>query len=125
MKILVVDDDPGCREVLHSLLNNNHELSMLTNGRNALAVLADDEHEFDLVLLDLNMPRMSGQQLIDVMSECALTDVRFVVMTGLPNFKPIPLPNVVGILRKPFQIADINRLLAEVTANSDPLQSSA
>jgi len=115
MKILIVDDDHGCREMLHAHLNRNHELSMLTNGRNALALLADDDHDFDLVLLDLNMPRLNGTKLIEVLSEWDNLKVRFIVVSGVPNIEHISkLPNVIAVLTKPFQLAALDTMLNRI-----------
>jgi DNA-binding response OmpR family regulator len=119
MKILVVEDDPGCREMLHSHLNRKHELSLLTNGRNALALLADDDHGFDLVLLDLNMPRMSGTTLMELLNEWENLKVRFIIISGVPNLDHIgDMPNVLAVLRKPFQLAELDALL-----NAVPVQA--
>lgn len=115
MKILIVDDDPGCREMLHAHLNRNHELSMLTNGRNALALLADDDHDFDLVLLDLNTPRLNGAKLLEVLGEWDNLKVRFIVISGVPNIEHISkLPNVMAVLSKPFKLAALDELLNRI-----------
>lgn len=112
MNILIVDDDPGCREMLLSHLNRTHEVSLLTNGHNALAVLADDHHEFDVVLLDLHMPRLNGSKLIEVLSEWKHLKARFIVMSGMPNIDHVRgLPNVRAILRKPFKMPTLDAML--------------
>jgi DNA-binding NtrC family response regulator len=120
MKILIVDDDPGCRDMLHAHLHRNHELSLLTNGRNALALLADDGHDFDLVLLDLHMPRLSGDKLIQVLNECENLKTRFVVISGVPSVENIRrLPNVVAVLRKPFNLSDLDSILREISEHPE------
>ncbi|MBC8039160.1 MAG: response regulator [Opitutaceae bacterium] len=112
MNILIVDDDPGCREMLHSHLNRNHEVSLLTNGHNALALLADDEHDFDVILLDLHMPRLNGAKLIEVLNEWKNLQGRFIVMSGMPNIDHVRgLPNVRAVLRKPFQMTTLDAML--------------
>lgn len=120
MKILVVDDDPGCRELLHDHLSRNHELSLLTNGRNALALLADDDHDFDLVLLDLHMPRLSGAKLIEVLNECENLKTRFIIMSGMPDIDHVRgLPNVLTVLRKPFEMAALDTALSRAPTQPD------
>jgi two-component system sensor histidine kinase/response regulator len=73
-KVLLVEDDPVIRKIVHRmLLNMNCEVTVTSNGREALDILQqtpvvehniDDKHEFpaqfDLVLMDLHMPVMDG-----------------------------------------------------------------
>lgn len=59
MRILVVEDEASLREGLVDLLADaGHEVSAVGDGE--AAVKAGLEHEFDLVLLDLMLPRMDG-----------------------------------------------------------------
>ncbi len=112
MNILIVDDDSGYREMLFNHLNRNHEISLLTNGRSALALLADDDHEFDYVLLDLHMPRLNGTKLINALNEWKNSRSRFIIMSGMPDIEHVrTLPNVRAVLRKPFDMATLDALL--------------
>jgi CheY-like chemotaxis protein len=57
--ILVVDDDPTCRELLRRILARaGHAVVVASNGKDALAALG--EHSPQLILLDLAMPQMDG-----------------------------------------------------------------
>jgi two-component system, OmpR family, KDP operon response regulator KdpE len=58
-RILVVDDDPQIRRVMRvTLTGQGYEVDDAKSGDGALEKLR--EHRFDLVLLDMNMPGMSG-----------------------------------------------------------------
>jgi two-component system, OmpR family, KDP operon response regulator KdpE len=58
-RILVVDDDPQIRRVMKvTLTGQGYEVDDAKNGESAVEKLR--EHRFDLVLLDMNMPGMSG-----------------------------------------------------------------
>ncbi len=58
-KILVVDDDPLNRQVLSDFLTmRNYHVSEAVDGIQALEMI--NHHTFDLVILDVMMPRMSG-----------------------------------------------------------------
>ncbi len=62
LRILVVDDEPLVREVLHVFLSeDHHDLVMAENGRDGLEKFQSGE--FDLVLTDRAMPEMNGVQL--------------------------------------------------------------
>lgn len=71
-KILIVDDDP---DILLSLQNRvsfmGHEPFTATNGKDALRMIQEEEP--DLVLLDLELPQLSG---IDVLKQVSETSVR-------------------------------------------------
>ncbi len=63
-KILVVDDDVLIRvKVKNALIKQGYETESATDGEDALEIL--DHRNFDLILLDLHMPRLSGLQLLE------------------------------------------------------------
>ena len=64
-KILLVDDDPEVVEVLRRFLENGspgYLVQVARNGADAVAALQLEKP--DLVLLDLNMPRMNGVEVL-------------------------------------------------------------
>lgn len=59
-RVLVVDDlEPNQQLVEHILTRRSHEVVVAASGAAALKLLADD-HRFDMVLMDVQMPGMSG-----------------------------------------------------------------
>lgn len=64
VRILVVDDDDVFRTYLRSLLEREgHTIVEATTGENALEMLGDDRP--DLIVLDIEMPGMSGLELLN------------------------------------------------------------
>ncbi|MEG4800315.1 ATP-binding protein [Microcoleus sp. ARI1-B5] len=62
-KILIVDDDPINLQVLNNHLSlQNYSVILALNGEQALSVLDSGQH-FDLIILDIMMPRMSGYEV--------------------------------------------------------------
>ena len=62
-RVLVVDDDPGVREMLMlALRRHGFETDAASDGLEALTLLSD--HRFDAVLTDLQMPRLDGLSLM-------------------------------------------------------------
>src|SRR6266496_5352447 len=61
MPILVVDDDPAIRQLLSEILQDEgYPVASAANGAEALTYLRHNLNQPCLVLLDLNMPVMSG-----------------------------------------------------------------
>ncbi len=71
LKILLAEDNPVNQEVIGEVLKRaGHTVSFATDGEKALDALSGDEH-FDVVLLDMNMPEISG---LDVLKQFRFAD---------------------------------------------------
>ena len=58
-RVLVVDDNPEIREILHILLGGEgYEIKEAKSGADALKITK--EQQFDLIILDIMMPDMDG-----------------------------------------------------------------
>jgi CheY-like chemotaxis protein len=67
-RILVVDDNPEVTELVQTILDSHSYLCVTANsGQQCLDLLKI--HKFDLVLLDLAMPEMSGLQVLSILGE--------------------------------------------------------
>lgn len=61
-RVLVVDDEPVNLQVVHNYLSlEDFDLTLASSGEQALGLL--EEEQFDLVLLDVMMPRISGYEV--------------------------------------------------------------
>jgi CheY-like chemotaxis protein len=64
-RILLVEDDPDAREVIAMLLNGQgYDVSAAANGFGALSQLKKEIP--DIIISDLNMPGMSGSELLSI-----------------------------------------------------------
>ena len=78
--ILVVDDDPTVRTLLEtSLKRNGFEVESAGDGRQALELIT--EHEFEAVISDIEMPEMTGIELMSEVRNINL-DLPVVLLTG-------------------------------------------
>ena len=85
-RVLVVEDDAVCRRVARHLLEQaGHEVVECVSGEEALGLLAVDEH-IGLVVLDLGLPGMSGDEVLRRIRRSAATaSLPVLVLTGSPD----------------------------------------
>lgn len=65
-KILVVEDNALNRGLLCEILKTEYDVAEAENGREALAILRQEEGNFSLILLDIVMPVMDGYEFLAV-----------------------------------------------------------
>ena len=112
VRVLVVDDEETIREVLMDFLTlEGFEVQCATNGEDALALLDEEGVSFDVVLLDMKMPGLSG---IAVLEELARHErhqalIRF-VMTGYGTVETAIKAMKLGAtdyILKPFKVQEV------------------
>jgi len=82
VRVLVVDDEPFICSAIQRLLRRECQVSTATSGREALG-LVNAGQRFDVILSDLMMPEMSGEELLSALREAAPDQAaRMVIMTG-------------------------------------------
>ncbi|HWT67500.1 MAG TPA: response regulator [Pseudomonas sp.] len=90
-RVLVVDDNDTCRKVLVQQCSAwGLNVSAVASGKEALALLRTKAHlrdYFDVVLLDQNMPGMTGMQLAAKIKEDPSLnhDILLIMLTGISN----------------------------------------
>lgn len=94
-RFLVSDDDEDIRDFISYVLERaGHEVTTAGNGADALARATEDE--FDLIVLDHHMPRMTGLEVVAQLREVR-PQARVLLMSGdldvgakHPHFLPKP-----------------------------------
>jgi diguanylate cyclase (GGDEF)-like protein len=81
VSILLVDDDPGTIQLIGRILADIGNVRFATNGKDALRLARDAAP--DLILLDAEMPGMSGFEILKTLkSESFLADVPVIFITS-------------------------------------------
>jgi DNA-binding NtrC family response regulator len=113
--IMVVDDVAGIRELLSEVLSGKgFNVTSARDGRESLKYMRTKN--FDLLITDINMPRLNGVELLKRMKAEGRKE-KVVVMTG-GNFdwsefrKEIPL--IYFQLKKPFKMDELLRVVSYV-----------
>jgi CheY-like chemotaxis protein len=111
LRVLVIDDDPGVRELVSDLLVSfGYECDTAANGTEGLARY--EQGRWDLVLTDLSMPGMSGWDVVARVRR-RRPDVPIVVLTGLSSAEVSRRAAELGVplVRKPFRAAVLREAL--------------
>jgi CheY-like chemotaxis protein len=114
--ILVVEDDPACREALGRVLQREgYDVSLTADFRGALEILESDQ-PIALMLSDIVMPDRVNGIALSRMARLRRRDIKVVYMTGY-NIPGIDREALGPILRKPIDdqvlIEEVGRVLAE------------
>lgn len=118
--VLIVDDSPILRMAIRKVVRlagvEDDRIHEAGNGREALDVL--ETVWVDLVLLDLNMPVMDGEEFArELKKNPDLADVAVVVVSTEGNRDRLQRMRELGVmetLRKPFEPEDLHRLIGKV-----------
>ncbi|MEJ2691624.1 MAG: EAL domain-containing protein [Candidatus Thiodiazotropha sp.] len=111
--VLVVDDEPRARASMKEVLRYaGYEITLAEDGREAVELLG--ERQFDVLLLDLNMPELDGHGVLAFIEERNI-DCDIVVVSGEANFDQATQALRRGardFLRKPYAPDELLRTLA-------------
>jgi CheY-like chemotaxis protein len=103
--ILVVDDEVTIRSLLADVLSSvGFDVTLAKDGQESLDQMEDNR--FDLLITDINMPRLDGIELLKRMKRSGRQE-KVIVMTGNVfdnSLTKEDLPPVHTQLRKPFRI---------------------
>jgi DNA-binding response OmpR family regulator len=106
--ILVVDDEDALRSVLSSeLVNEGYEVRTAADGDEAIAEL--NKTPFDLVLLDIKMPRVNGFEVLKHIRE-GNNPTKVVMLTGFADLKNAIESKKLGaddFVSKPYDLVDL------------------
>ena len=122
-RIMVVDDDPGIRRVLHIMLSRaGYQVSQARDGQEALRLWRD--HRGDLVITDVHMPEKNGiETILEMLTEHPST--RIIAMSGGGQTKRLDLLGSAAMLgavltiEKPFTLGDMMKLVRQALRAED------
>ncbi len=120
--ILIVDDNVEVAQVVAAMVERmGYRVSSLCSSADALVELTERPEQYDLVISDLTMPELTGEELMTQL-ELAGIAVPFLIMTGYgesiePGSGPTP-----RMISKPVGMEELSLVIREVLTNSQELR---
>lgn len=111
LRTLIVDDEELARKVLRELLSEHQEIEIIAECKNGLeAVKAVSEHKPDLLFLDVQMPKLTGFDVLELIG----TEISVIFVTAYDEYamkafevhavdyllKPVGKERLAGALRR-------------------------
>jgi two-component system, response regulator, stage 0 sporulation protein F len=115
MKILVVDDEEGARELFNTILTDEgYEVALAETGEAGLVLFKSKS--FDLVITDIKMPVMDGLQLLqEIRNLGSKTDVIMVTAYGeVESYLKAMSLGAAEYINKPIRIKELKRIVHKV-----------
>ena len=115
-RILVIDDDLAIRVLLHAVLKRmKFDVELAEDGAAGLDKLQNDS-AYDLVLLDLMMPRLNGYEFIDQIGKRHPNQRPHIIVftaAGKRGVDKIPPNAVCNSILKPFDLDKFIEIISE------------
>ncbi|MCP3420866.1 response regulator [Nocardioides pinisoli] len=123
LRFLVVDDNEDIRDVFCRLVERaGHDASTAYDGQDAVEIL--QRERFDVMLLDLTMPRMTGVEVVRWLRDRpdVAPELRIVVISAWAGENRAVLQElgITTVMQKPLRIQQLTDLIAETLRDLEP-----
>ncbi len=109
-RILVVDDEASVRSVGQAMLKRlGFEATAVSSGEEALETFASHQRDLSLILMDMTMPGMAGDEVARAIREMG-SDIPIILMSGYSQQDAAARTGhlaIAGFLQKPFTLTDL------------------
>ncbi|WP_134355332.1 response regulator [Flavobacterium psychrophilum] len=133
LNILLIEDDTSeimkFNRVLKTI-ESNHKIIEANNGEEALEILKEKENTPDIIILDLNMPRINGIEFLGILKQDPVlkyipaiilttsnnhTDILECYKIGIAGYvlKPLKYDDYVDRIKKMLDYWSINELISQ------------
>lgn len=110
MKLLLLEDDIALSDILNDFLSDNgFNVTLCENGQDALENLI--ENRFDLAILDINTPSLSGLEVLIELRNRYKNNIPIIIITAyqdINNLKKAFENRADDYIRKPFDLEELN-----------------
>jgi CheY-like chemotaxis protein len=114
-RILVIDDEPNIRSILSELLDDlGYDVEVADDGEKGIK-LFDEMGDFDLVISDIRMPNMDGNEVARYIRNSDKSGTPLIAITGFPE--ELQMEMFDAFLSKPFNLRDLSHMIRSFVKN--------
>lgn len=115
--ILIVEDEESVGEVGSDILKDlGYSVDVARNGREAIQMISEKPDRYQLILLDMNMPHMTGKAVFEIVKE-QYPRLKVVICSGYSS-KMLEDPRLINAvdayIQKPYEVEDLAASLRSV-----------
>lgn len=118
-RILAVDDEPAIREIFRQALEGSEiEIDFASDGEEALEMV--ERRRYDLVLLDLRMPKKAGMEVLEIL-KTNHPALPVIVVSGVAHpseFEAARKAGAFDCIRKPFKMSELRECVVRGLADA-------
>ncbi len=119
-KVLIVDDENIVRELIKGVLSEEGiEVMKAVDGYEAIEIFKEHQHHIDLVILDMIMPGIKGDEVLKTLREIR-EDIKIIISSGFMSEdqrERLREYRVDGFLDKPYKDKDVIRSIVKILSN--------
>jgi len=117
-KILIADDEQEALDVLSDFLTDvGHDITVVDDGEKAVEKIKTAQ--YDIVILDLKMPRISGEGVLEVIASDS-PGTKVIITTGYSDGGQtearVQTPNVYAFIEKPIDLIKLDECIQKISA---------
>lgn len=116
MKVLLLEDDVALSDLLNEhLIDKGFEVTLCTNGQVALEALI--EQKFDIALLDINTPQISGIDVLKTIRKEYKNNTPTIILTAYQDTKHLKESFENGVddyIKKPFDLEELDQRILKL-----------
>lgn len=119
--VLFVDDEEVLQKIAYEFLDScGYKVLLASNGQEALELLVNDFQSIDLVILDLMMPKMGGEETLEHMKR-DYPDIPVVIASGYSAEslnQQMKFQQYDGFIEKPYNLQHLEEVIAVTRKNN-------
>jgi len=107
--VLIVDDEEVIRNFLFEVFSEDYEVSLATDGDEAIEKIK--ENKYDVIITDLMMPNVSGEEVVKFACEFE-PNTKVIVISGFSSLHTVSQSinnGACAFLSKPFSIKEVQQ----------------
>jgi DNA-binding response OmpR family regulator len=116
MRVLLLEDDNALSDLLQDHLEDKgYDVTLCLNGQDALEYLIDEK--YDLALLDINTPIMTGMEVLKTIREEYKNNVPVIMLTAYQDTKHLKDSFENGVddyIKKPFDLEELDQRIQRI-----------